>query len=56
MEEVKDHLGHSTIRVTSDRYGHLFQSARDAIAEGLEGVFRSAVAESQTDCQDPVPA
>jgi integrase len=23
MEEVKDYLGHSTIRVTSDRYGHL---------------------------------
>ncbi len=27
MEEVKNHLGHSSIRVTSDRYGHLFQAA-----------------------------
>ena len=24
LEEIKAHLGHSTIRVTSDRYGHLF--------------------------------
>ena len=28
MEEVKDYLGHSSIRVTSDRYGHLFPGAR----------------------------
>jgi len=36
MEEVKDHLGHSSIRVTSDRYGHLFPSARAALADSLE--------------------
>jgi hypothetical protein len=27
MEEIKDHLGHSSIRVTSDRYGRLFRAA-----------------------------
>ena len=27
MEDMKDHLGHSSIRVTSDRYGHLFPRA-----------------------------
>ena len=27
MQEVKEHLGHSSIRVTSDRYGHLFPDA-----------------------------
>src|SRR5215211_3999886 len=27
MEEMKDHLGHSSIRVTSDRCGHLFPRA-----------------------------
>ena len=32
MEEVKTYLGHSTIRVTSDRDGHLFPEARAAIA------------------------
>ena len=39
MEEVKDHLGHGSIRVTSDRYGHLFPSARAALAESLEATF-----------------
>jgi integrase len=41
MEEIKDHLGHSSIRVTSDRYGHLFPSARAALAESLNATFRS---------------
>ena len=52
MEEVKEHLGHSSIRVTSDRYGHLFPSARQALAEGLEAVFQEASADrsdSETD-------
>jgi integrase len=49
MEEVKDHLGHSSIRVTSDRYGHLFPSARQALAEGLEAVFQKSAAASSAD-------
>jgi len=40
MEEVKAYLGHSTIRVSSDRYGHLFPEARDALALGLDETFR----------------
>jgi ketosteroid isomerase-like protein len=42
MEEVKDYLGHSSIRVTSDRYGHLFPAARVAIADALDARFRTA--------------
>lgn len=42
MEEVKDHLGHGSIRVTSDRYGHLFPSARAALAESLEVTYSEA--------------
>lgn len=49
MEEVKDHLGHSSIRVTSDRYGHLFPSARQALAEGLEAVFQRTSAQNPAD-------
>jgi hypothetical protein len=49
MGEVKDHLGHSTTRVTSDRYGHLFPSARQALAEGLEDIFRLASPENPAD-------
>ena len=42
MEEVKDYLGHSSIRVTSDRYGHPFPAARVAIADALDARFRTA--------------
>ena len=42
MEEVKDHLGHGSIRVTSDRYGHLFPSTRAALAQSLEATFDSS--------------
>jgi len=49
MEEVKDHLGHSSIRVTSDSYGHLFPKARQALAEGLEVTFRQAAPVSPAD-------
>jgi integrase len=41
MEEVKDHRGHGSIRVTSDSYGHLFPSAPAALAESLEATFRA---------------
>jgi integrase len=43
MEEIKDHLGHSSIRVTSDRYGHLFPSAKAALADSLEATFQLAI-------------
>jgi hypothetical protein len=42
MEEVKDYLGHSSIRVTSDRHGHLFPRARQELADGLDETYRRA--------------
>ena len=56
MEEVKDHLGHGSIRVTSDRYGHLFPAARVALAQGLEEAFQRTALNPGADCQVPVPA
>lgn len=44
LHEVKDYLGHSSIRVTSDRYGHLLPEAREALANVLDGVYREAPA------------
>jgi integrase len=44
IEEVKNYLGHSSIRVTSDRYGHPFPEARAAIADALDAMFREAPA------------
>jgi integrase len=37
---VKDRLGHSTIQVTMDRYGHLLPSVTDAVVTGLDGLMR----------------
>jgi hypothetical protein len=33
-------LGHSSIRVTSDRYGHLFPEAHAALADALDATYR----------------
>jgi integrase len=49
MEEVKDHLGHSSIRVTSDRYGHLFPRARQELADGLDETYRRAATVGDAD-------
>jgi hypothetical protein len=35
-------LGHSTTRMTFDRYGHLFEGADRALAEALDGLGRTA--------------
>jgi len=42
LEEVKDYLGHSSIRVTSDRYGHLFPKARTEMADALDTTYRNS--------------
>jgi integrase len=42
MEEVKDNLGHASIRTTSDRYAHLFPRARAELADGLDATFADA--------------
>lgn len=37
---IAELLGHSTITVTLDRYGHLFPSLAEALAEGLDRTYR----------------
>ena len=44
-EAIKRHLGHSSIKVTMDCYGHLFPSEADAIAERLDRVYAQALAD-----------
>ena len=41
---VKERLGHSTIQVTADRYGHLFPSLEAALTDRLDDAYRAAVA------------
>lgn len=40
---IKERLGHSSITVTLDQYGHLMPSIDEALAEGLDGTYRAAV-------------
>ena len=39
---IQERLGHSSITLTMDVYGHLFPSLNDALTERLDEVFRSA--------------
>lgn len=40
--EIMQRLGHSTIKTTFDRYGHLFPSLDERLREGLEARFQEA--------------
>ena len=42
---IQVHLGHSSISVTMDRYGHLFPSDMDALAADLDAVRSRALAD-----------
>ena len=41
---VMDRLGHSSIQITMNTYGHLFPSEDEATINGLEAVFQEASA------------
>ncbi|MGZ5293273.1 MAG: tyrosine-type recombinase/integrase [Actinomycetota bacterium] len=43
-KEIAERLGHSTTRLTLDRYGHLLPSLDERLREGLEATFRAAAA------------
>ena len=40
-KEIQERLGHSTIRLTFDRYGHLFPGLDARLRDGLEAGFRA---------------
>jgi integrase len=39
-KEIQERLGHSTIRITFDRYGHLLPSLDERLRDGLESAYR----------------
>jgi len=43
-KEIQERMGHSTIRLTFDRYGHLFPSLDSRLRDGLEAAFRASEA------------
>ena len=44
---IQEHLGHGSIRVTLDTYGHLFEGLDEAAADALDGAFRRSQSPSQ---------
>ena len=40
--KIQERLGHSTIRLTFDRYGHLLPSLDERLRDGLDHAFRQA--------------
>jgi integrase len=42
---VQEHVGHSSITVTYDRYGHLFPAIAEQLAEGRDATYREAAAQ-----------
>lgn len=52
---ISERLGHSSIAITMDRYGHLFSGHEDVITEGLEETFKAAAANGGLTAADVVP-
>jgi site-specific recombinase XerC len=48
---IQAHLGHSSIQVTMDRYGHLFPDALEHLADRLD----AARAQARTDAVETKP-
>jgi len=44
---VQAHLGHSSIQVTFDRYGHLFPSDQEALAARMDVVYRESLTDAR---------
>ena len=40
---IQERMGHSSITITFDRYGHLFPSLGIAVADGLEATYHAAL-------------
>lgn len=56
--EIMRHLGHSSIQVTIDRYGHLFPDRAESVADTLEAVWGGVsqdASRTRTTPSTPVP-
>ncbi len=52
---IQSMLGHSSITITLDRYGHMFPSVAESLAEAVDGRFREAAARSAATSVQPEP-
>ncbi len=45
-KEIQSRLGHESVIMTMDRYGHLFEGADEAVARRLDAMFEARAAHS----------
>ncbi len=50
---VQQHLGHSSIVVTMDRYGHLYPSDTERVQDALDAAFETGLVDSNTPGVEP---
>lgn len=50
---VQAHLGHSSIQVTFDRYGHLFPSDQEALADRMDEVYLGSLTDTRRTLDGP---
>ncbi len=50
---VQQHLGHSSIVVTMDRYGHLYPSDTERVQDALDAAFETGLVASNTPIVEP---
>ena len=53
---IMERLGHSSIQVTLDRYGHVFSSLDEALTDGLEATYRASMEAVPHKAAPTVPA
>jgi len=51
---IQQRMGHSSVTITLDRYGHLLPALDDQMADGLERMYRLAVAERSVRAAEPI--
>ncbi len=51
-----ERLGHSSIQVTLDRYGHLFPSLDETLTDGLEATYRMSLSATRAGARSSMVA
>ena len=54
LKYIQEQMGHSSIQVTADIYGHLIPGANKAAVDRLDGPIRNPGATESDDADDPI--
>jgi hypothetical protein len=51
---ISEHLGHHTVSITLDRYGHLYETDSQRLADALDAAFATGLVKPETPETIPV--